>query len=69
MDNIAYLLDDGILLKGIIKRKFQKKIFVPNNKKCGFDYQYINKDDIGKTLFLSISQIMNCNLYHLKIIE
>lgn len=43
----AWLVDDGILLKGyVINRKFY-----PYNGGCGFSYQEIRIKDIGKILF------------------
>lgn len=51
MDEEAWLLDDDILLNGIVKRKWFRHIFIPNSFGCGFSYQYVKRNDIGKILF------------------
>ncbi len=65
----AYLLDDGILLKGMIKYRFFKKVFIPQSNKCGFHYQQVWKRDIGKTLFFSEIDIKAAGLDQLRIVE
>jgi len=58
MKTAAWLLDEDMLLRGTIKRKWLRHIFIPDNKGCGFSYQYVTRKDIGKTLFYDDTHIV-----------
>jgi hypothetical protein len=66
MDKEAWLLDDDILLKGTVKRKWFKHIFIPNSFGCGFGYQYVYRKDIGTILFRNDVHIVYAGLGHLQ---
>lgn len=51
MKTEAWLLDEDVLLRGTVKRKWLRHIFIPDNKGYGFSYQYVARKDIGKILF------------------
>lgn len=51
MKTEAWLLDEDVLLRGAVKRKGIRHVFIPDNKGCGFSYQYVARRDIGKILF------------------
>lgn len=46
---VAFLIDDGVVLSGV----YNRRRFVPDNKGCGFHYQVIAENDIGKILFFN----------------
>jgi hypothetical protein len=66
MNKEAWLLDEDVLLKGVVKRKWLRRIFVPNSFGCGFGYQYVHKKDIGKILFRNDFHIVYAGLGHLE---
>lgn len=80
MNTEAYLLDDGILLRGVVKMMrhrrrllpgrslMPRKTFVPNDRGCGFDAQIIFKGDEGKILFYSMSEIIKAGLSNLEVV-
>ena len=47
MKKIAFLIDDGIVLKGTL----ENHRFVPDENNCGFHYQIVAEADLGKTNF------------------
>jgi hypothetical protein len=55
---IAWLLDDGIFLEGYTV----KRVFIPNDKGCGFSSQGIRKRDIGKVLFYNKEDVLKTGL-------
>lgn len=66
----AYLLDEDIFLKGIVKRKGLHKMFIPNEGiDCGFSYQVVKKEDIGKILFYDINDVFMTGFLNPKIIR
>ena len=66
MNEEAWLLDEDVLYKGIVKRKWFKRIFIPNSHGGGFSYQYIKKKDIGKIFFRNDVHIAYAGLGHVK---
>lgn len=59
----AWLLDEDVLLRGIVKRKWFRHIFIPDNKGCGFSCQYVTQKDIGKILFYDdIHIVYSCHM-------
>lgn len=66
MNKEAWLLNDDILLKGVVKRKWFRHIFIPNNFGCGFSYQYVHRRDIGKILFRNDIHIVYAGLGHVE---
>lgn len=66
MDKEAWLLDDDILLKGVVKRKKFRHIFIPNTKDSGFSYQYVWRKDIGSILFYNDVHIAYSGYGHLE---
>lgn len=66
MNKEAWLLDDDILLKGVVKRKWFSHIFIPNSFSCGFSYQYVHRKNIGKILFRNDFHIVYAGLGHLE---
>lgn len=69
MSKKAWLLDDGIFLEGVYKRKGLKHIFIPDDMRCGFNYQYVNKKDMGKLVFFSQEDIIHANLKYYDVTE
>jgi hypothetical protein len=69
MKEEAWLLDDDILLKGIVKRKWFRHIFIPNSFGCGSSYQYIHRKDIGKILFRNDFHIVYAGLGRLERVD
>jgi len=64
----AFLLDEDVLIKGTVKRKGLKKIFVPDeNIQCGFSYQELKQKDNGKILFYNSCEINNAGFGNLEI--
>lgn len=66
METEVWLLDDDIMLRGFVKRKWLRHIFIPYNKGCGFSYQYVTRKDIGKELFYDEVHIAYAGLGHLE---
>lgn len=66
MDKEAWLLDEDVLYKGIVKIKWFRHIFIPNSFGCGFSYQYVTRKDIGKILFRNDIHIVYAGFEHLK---
>ena len=62
----AWLLDEDVLLLGKVKRKGLRHIFVPNDHRCGFSYQYVSKKDIGQLLFYNDFHIEFAGYGHMK---
>lgn len=60
----AWLLHNDILLKGVVKRKWFKYIFIPNED--DFGYKIIRKKDIGYILFYNDYHIVMSGLGHLE---
>ena len=43
----VYYNDDSILIPGhLIKKRFRKPVFYPFERKCGFDYETINDEEL-----------------------
>jgi hypothetical protein len=56
----AFLLDGDRFLLGTIKRKGFKKVFMPDLRyKCGFDYQYLYRGDVGRIIFYDDALVIN----------
>lgn len=66
METEAWLLDEDVLLRGTVKRKWLRHIFIPDNKGCGFSYQYMKRKDIGKILFYDDVHIAYSGFMNLK---
>lgn len=66
MNEESWLLDEDVLYKGIVKRKWFRRIFVPNSHGGGFSYQYVSRKDIGEILFRNDIHIVSAGLGHLK---
>jgi hypothetical protein len=66
MNKEAWLLDEDILYKGIVKRKWLRHIFIPNSHAGGFSYQYVTRKNIGKILFRNDIHIVYAGLGHLE---
>jgi hypothetical protein len=66
MNKEAWLLDEDILYKGLIKRKWFRHIFIPNSHEGGFSYQYVTKKDIGKIIFKNDVHIVYAGLGQLE---
>jgi hypothetical protein len=63
----AYLLDDDVILRGVLFHRFWISLFIPESKECGFDHQRIWRADIGTKLFFSEGAIEKAGLGHLRI--
>jgi hypothetical protein len=66
MDKEAWLLDEDILYKGIVKRKWFKHYFIPHSHAGGFSFQFVKRNDIGKILFRNDNHIVYMGLGHIK---
>lgn len=66
LKNGAWLLDTDILLLGVVHRKRLRHVFIPNNKECGFSYQYVKRKDIGKILFNDDVHLVYSGLGHIE---
>jgi len=66
MNKEAWMLDEDVLYKGIVKRNWLRHIFIPNSHAGGFSYQYVTRKDIGKILFRNDIHIVYSGLGHLE---
>lgn len=69
MNEEAWLLDEDILYKGVVKRKWFRRIFIPYSHDGGFSYQYVTRKDIGKILFRNDVHIVYAGLGHLERVD
>jgi hypothetical protein len=54
----AFLLDEDVLLEGILEQRLFQKRFIPDERiECGFSYEIIHRKDIGKKIFFSYYDI------------